>query len=512
MEAGSSFNLKLLINEIIYRRVFVVIVFALITFVLVSIGLNWPKQFVSSTTIFVEEENILGPLMAGAAVQTEVTDRASIAREIIFGHNIMYQLLELEGLVEDNPNPIIQERLMNDIKGRLNISNVRSNLIKIVFSDKDPDRSYRITDNLARLFIEESLNDKAQQSTEAFEFIDKQAQEYKEKLQSAEAELKKFRSTNIDVQSQMSDQLGRRSSELKTRREQIIQELKEASIRKSSLQKQLSGEAKAASAFSRSEQNKTRIADLQGNLDKLRLSYHETYPDIVQVKTQIKNLRDAVKESESQALSNPGEKTADIDERVLSNPIYQQLQRDLYDTKTNIETLNARLKHTTNAIGQQLEQARNVEEFSARLKELTRDYDVNDESYTDLMRRREQARVSMNLDIEGKGLSLRVDEPAYRPHSPSGMRFLHFLLMGPLVGLVVPIGMIFLIVQFNPVIRSEDDIQKSMGIPVLGSIPHLSTPVEMRKEVMGTVSIAVIFILSIAFVITMGILRMQGSV
>ena len=155
---------------------------------------------------------------------------------------------------------------------------------------------------------------------------------------------------------------------------------------------------------------------------------------------------------------------------------------------------------------------RKLEDYSAHLQELTRDYDVNNDSYTDLIRRREQARVSMNLDREKKGLTLRIDEPAYRPHSPSGMRFLHFLLAGPLVGLAVPIGIVFLVLQFSASIRKDAEIQKGLGIPVLGNIPHLSTPADQRKEVLGFVGMVLVLVASIVFVITMGILRMQGSI
>ncbi|MCW9014615.1 MAG: hypothetical protein OQL06_12600 [Gammaproteobacteria bacterium] len=513
MESKSKFNLELFLQELIFHRNFIVIVFAILTATIILIGSNWPKQYSSSTSIFVEEENILGPLMQGAAVQTEVIDRAAIAREIIFGHNIMFQLLEQEGLIEENPDPAIQERLMNNIKDRLDISNVRNNLIRINFKDNEAERAFRITRTIAELFIEESLADKAHQSTEAFQFIDKQAREYKEKLQNAEEELKKFRSENVDAQPGMAGSIAQRRSQLQIRKEQISQELKEARIRKSSLEQQLSGEAQASSAFSRSEQNKARIAELQAQLDTLRLSYHETYPDIFHIKTQIQDLRNSIKQSEKMAAeSGADSNNAIIDERVLNNPVYQQLQRELYDTNTNIETLNARLEHTNTAIQEQLERARKVEEFEARLQELTRDYEVNNESYTDLMRRREQARVSMNLDIERKGLSLRIDEPANLPHSPSGIRFLHFLLGGPIVGLLVPLSIVFLLVQLNFRIKSGSQIYDNLGIPVLGATPHLLTRSESRKELLGIVAISLLFLGTLAFIITMGMLRMQGKV
>ncbi len=510
MDSNSKLDLGLLLREIFRQKLFIAIAFSLISVSIVIVGNNWPKQYSSSTTIFVEEENILGPLMQGAAVQTEVIDRSAIAREIIFGRNFMHKLIKRVYELDDNTemDPAKQELVSNDIKRRLNISNVRSNLIKIEYSDSDPDRVFKIISNVAELYIQESLASKAQESTDAFEFIDKQAAEYKEKLQKAEAELKKFRSENVDAQPGMSEGIGRRSAELNTRKEQIMQELKEAKIRKNSLERQLSGEAIASTAFSRSEQYKARIAELQSQLDTLRLSYHETYPDIVHLKSQIEDLREAVATVESEARDDSKAKV--IDERVLSNPVYQQLQRDLYDTNTNIATLESRLQDTEESIEKQLERARKVSIFEAKLQELTRDYDVNNESYTDLMRRREQARVSMNIDVEGKGLSLRIDEPAYRPHNPSGIRFLHFLIAGPVVGITVPVGLILLNLMFNSRIRGSRDISNNIGIPVLGTIPHLSTPVERSKELVSSLISGLVFLGSIAFILNI-IMKTQGK-
>ena len=515
MDISKEKKIQFLLQEIIYRRNFVVIVFCFITVSIILVGLNWPKKFTSSTTIFVEEQNILGPLMEGAAVQTVVVDRAAIAREMIYGHKIIYQLLEKEGLIEENPDPAVQERIMNSIKGQTKISNARRNLIKIEFQDSDPDRSYRITNTLANLFIEESLRSKSQESIDAFTFIEMQANEYKEKLQAAEQALKVFRTENVGAQPNMAGQIGTRSAELQRAKSQLEQDLREKKIRKSSLVRQLSGEAQASSAFSRSEQNKTRIADLQAQLDVLRLKYHETYPDIEQIKLQINDLRTTIKRSESQdsnSLSGATDNIEHFDERVLQNPVYQQLQRDLYNTNTEIETLTARLEQTISQISEQHLKAIRVEEFQTRLHELTRDYDVNHESYTDLMRRREQARVSMNLDIERKGLTLRVDEPAYFPHSPNGLRFLHFLLVGPLVGLILPISILFLWRQIDPKFRSEAQLYNKLGIPMLGKTPHLFTPTETRRETVQFIIFTLMFIGTLAFVIIIGVLRMKGQV
>lgn len=498
--------IRFVIDETIRHRVFVVIGFVSITLAALYVGSNWRNIYTSSTSIYVEEQNILGPLMQGAAVQTGVADRSTIAREIIYGRQILLKVLNELGIDETKTSPAEIERLMDDIKRRTTVSG-RPNLIMIEYRDTVPETAYAVTKNMADLFIAQSLADKARESQAAFEFIDQQAQEYKEKLQKSEEDLKRFKSQNMEILPGMVGDVGRRNIELNTRLEQLSQELREARIRRASLARQLSGEAATASSFSRTEQYKARIAELQSQLDTLRLSYHETYPDIIHLKAQIQDLRAIIAREGDRA---PGAGEPLVDERVVTNPLYQELQRGLYESNILIETLQARYNQTQAALDEQMRTGQRVEEYEAELAELTRDYEVNREIYADLTRRRESARVSMNLDLEQKGLTMRIDEPAYLPHKPSGPQFIHFVIGGPLLGLLIPIGTVVVIRKLDPRIRSEDRIANELGLPILGVIPHLYMPKEAKREAMGTVALSVFLLGSLALMAAMILQRAGG--
>ena len=490
--------IRFIIHETIRHRVFVVFGFLALTLTALYVGSGWPNVYSSSTTIYVEEQNILGPLMEGAAVQTGVADRSGIAREIIYGRKILLKVLQELGRDETAAGPAELERMMEDIKGRTTVSG-RLNLITIEYEDSDPKVAYAVTKSLADFFIAESLADKARESEGAFEFIEQQAKLYKDKLVNSEEELKRFRSENIEARPEIVGDIGRRNSELSARLEQISQDLREARIRRDSLARQLTGEALASSSFSRTQQHKARIAELQSQLDTLLLSYHETYPDVIHLRAQIQELRDAVAQDDDRIASGGGA----VDERVLANPIYQELQRSLYEANILIDTLTARYAQTEAALAEQIEVGKRVQDFQARLAELTRDYEVNREIYADLTRRRESARVSMNLDREQKGLTMRIDEPAYLPHKPSGLQFLHFAIAGPLLGLVLPIGIVVIFRKLDPRIRSEDRIADELGLPVLGTVPHVYLPREARREAVGMIALSLILVGGIALMATM---------
>ena len=471
---------KLLVGELFASRRAVVGVFAFVALTLVVTGLVWPKGYVASTTILVDEKNIIQPLMQGAAVSTEVTDRSRLARETIFGRKVMTQLLTDTGEMNEGFSPEAQDILFKRLKKQTTISTVTKNVIKIEYRDDDPERAFRTTKRYAELFIDEALGTKAAESQGAFDFIDKQVQEYHVKLVQAEEQLKEFRLANADALPGSDTDVGTRLSAQQARIEQSTQDLKEAEVKKHSLEKQLSGEAEVATVLSREGQYRTRIAELQSQMETLRLSYHDTYPDIVRIRHQIVDLTEAIAADRKQREAAKTSGHVVIDDSVINNPMYQQLKRDLSQTQISIDTLNARITEAKRQMHGALERGKRVHGGEATLAELTRDYQVNRDIYQDLLRRRENARVSMNMDKERQGLTFRIQEPATLPLDPSGLLFRHFLIAALLLGVLVPVGLVFVKLQIDPRIRIGNTFAERNKLPLLASIPHLWLPGDVQ--------------------------------
>ena len=136
---------KLLVSELFASRRAVVGVFAFVTLTLVAVGLVWPKGYVASTTILVDEKNIIQPLMQGAAVSTEVSDRSRLARETIFGRKVMTQLLIDTGEMKQDTSPEEQDTLFKRLQKQTKITTVTKNVIKIEYRDDDPKRAFQTT-------------------------------------------------------------------------------------------------------------------------------------------------------------------------------------------------------------------------------------------------------------------------------------------------------------------------------------------------------------------------------
>jgi len=488
---------KALIAESFHSRRLVVGIFVIVNAVALTAGLLWPKVYTASTSILVDERTIIQPLMAGAAVATDALDRSKNAREVIFGRKIMDFALE-SGWGKTNPSAEERELLIEGIKKRTVISTVGKNILRIEYHDDDPDRAFRVTDKFAELFMQESIAAKAAESKAAFDFIEKQTQEYQDKLTTTEQELKELRSSTLEVRSGSEGEVTTRLNDLYRRIDAATQELREAEVKEASLERQVSGEAESTAAISRESQYRARIGELQSRLDTLRLSYHDTHPDIVQVKQQIQDLTEGINAERVRREQTKRSGQSESDESVVNNPVYQQLRRERSQNQANIEALTARITELQRQLQDEVGRGKRMHSGDARLAELTRDYQITRDIYQDLLRRRENARVSMNMDSDRQGLTFKIQEPVTLPQSLGGPRFLHFVVGGMLLGVLIPLGLLYARLQLDPRIRIGSAITVTHKLPIVTVVPHLWSPTELKSLRLELVLLTLVMVATIA--------------
>lgn len=505
----------LLHDLFVYRRHYVAAAVAVLAFFVV-VGVFWPGRYTSAVTIFVEQRNILGPLMEGAAVQTDVQAQAGLARELIFGRRILGTVAREQGLVSDSMAPADADRIMEEIKDRTAIELVGENLIEIEYSDSDPDRTYSVTAQFAELFINESKASKINESQAAYDFIDRQVEQYAARLDQISNDIKAFRSANQSIVPGTEAEIRSRIEDLRAQIESQQQQIREAEVKAASLRAQLSGEHESASVAAETDQLQQRIAALQARLDTLQLSYHDKYPDVIALKTQIEDLKSLAQQGGAVVPAADAEAASATDGRegqALFNAVGQQLRTDLYNTTTEIATLKARVDDSRRMLEVENERVRKIPEFEARLAELNRDLQVNQTLYNDLIRRREYARVSMNVDTQNQGLTLRIHEPAAYPTHASGPRLLHFIVIGLFMAFSAPLGALLAKQRIDQRIRVSDKVDGGdFSLPILIEVPHLTTPAEARGLRLEYAALAFVLVLAVTGAGATGVLRLLGHV
>ena len=466
--------------------------FAAISIIALIVASNLPKVYTSSTTIEANKQNILSPLMKGTAVSTTTglreKDRIALYQEVIFSKKVMNEVIVHAGWIDESATEIEKSRMIRDVISKTTVTKAGPNFVKIEFTDGDPQQAFRTTKILGDLFIGESVSVAQRESNDAYEFISSQADDYHQKLLVAEQKLKNFKTKAMDESMGSEAKVFARVSKLRHDVEKTTLEIQEERIRLQSIQRQLSGEEQVASSITREGQLLTQISQLQQQLAQLRLDYHDSYPDIVRLKHQIEDLRTLLNNPSSQepavSINQGGADSFNV------NPAYANLRDELTKTKTRIAALQSRIAQSQKLLGVELERAKKMPEFEAALAELVRDYEVTNKVYEDLVKRRERARVSMNIDLEQRDQRFRIQEPALLPLEANGLNFAQVAALGPLAGIAMPLGVLLALFQLNPYIRHKSMISKQLNTKVLGEIPEtmlLSNPKQKRKSVFSAI-------------------------
>lgn len=515
MEYSIQEQIQILLHECIRFRKYIILAFVFICVLALSVGLVWPKKFSSSSIIYVDTKSSIQPLLRGRIVETDDLDVTRNAREIILGSIILDAVVEAGGwLTKDQGiSPRMKENIINGIKSRTEIASVKkgSNLIKITYTDVNSRRAYLVVKSMSEQFVDLGKSKKIEESRSAYTFIEKQVDVYLTKLTDVDSDMKDFLVKNPDAQPGTLANVTSKVEQLKNKLEETRLLIQETEIKKQSIQKQLSGEA--ASTMSQSIEGKYRKKreELQEQMENLLLTYTPTYPDVIRLKRQVSALELAIKnELEQREMSvNKAEKAGDtyLDQSIATNPVYQSLRSGLSDTETLSDTLNTRFDVLDARLTSEYERMKRIQNADAMMQTLMRDYSVNQEIYKDLLKRRENARVSRSMESFQSVTTFTILEPASQSLSASGLRFIHFTILGLLGGILAPIVLIYLVLQADNKIRTARYIKESLNINILAVIPHYGSFTEEKSLRRSYMVFGFVFVLMVAMFVSVGLLK-----
>jgi polysaccharide chain length determinant protein (PEP-CTERM system associated) len=472
------------LREIRKHKWIAFLTFALVSFLVLGAGFAWPYQYQSEVIIYVDDSNIIRPLMEGQAVTTEISERTSTARELLGSRNILEKLATDADIFDSvQPSPKELESRIATLRSQLSVAPRGANYFGIRYTATSQLDAFRTAQRLGQLFIEESRERKRKESRNAYDFIDKQVKGYEAELTKVEQRMKEFLSENKEG---TEAEANARMAELRTKLELAQLDKKELETRVASLSAQMVSVKPTLSQGQDEDAFRERIKTLEERLDSLRLQYHDTYPDIVITREQLAELR----KQRQRAFAQSGNQAASqSDGEAVPNPVYQELGISLSNARANLAAIETRISSLQDLMAKQEQRMVRIQANKAQYAEITRDMEVNKQIYNDLLKRREKARVSMHLDIEGQGMNYRIAETAQYPTTPEGAKFQMFALAGLFLGALAPFGALAGLLQLDPRVRAKEQLEEGIGLPVLASIPAVRTPYEKRSNRKQTLSI-----------------------
>jgi len=158
--------------------------------------------------------------------------------------------------------------------------------------------------------------------------------------------------------------------------------------------------------------------------------------------------------------------------------------------KTRIESLKEKrrkyIEEVANRAGVKPTDYVNIADSIPRQQEelarLTRDKAINERIYAMLLERLESAKITESLDNSENRTKFRIIEPARLPLVPVKPNKIKFNFLGLLLGGMTGFGFVYLLEYADSSFKREEDLRKSFGYPVLGTISKIVTEDDLKRQ------------------------------
>lgn len=500
--------------------------------ILVSIVLilYLPKVYRSTTLILVEAQKVPEEYVK-SAVTGSVEGRLSTIKQQILSRTLLTKIIDRYGLYKEGAQKMATEEVIEMMRRKIEVKTVgRGNIdaFSLSFEGTSPVTVMEVTNQLASLFIEENLKIREQLVEGTSEFLDNELNSIKQTLEHQESQIGEFKRIHMgELPGQLDANLrslDRFQSDLASiqlakkaiqDRRMALENSVEAArrrmdevVRLNEEMDLIAGESNIPSAGPKPPVTSPlmhKLIQKKKELASLSVEYKESYPDIIALKREIRQLEDEVAETElsGKMVQSPPEAVEDRVEGARTrrsganekggpgkpSPTAEwdtgfmaDLQKQIRSVNQDMEALKERELNLRKQI--QIFEKR-VEDTPAREQEfatLLRDYESTRKNYGALLDKKLGAKISENLEKKQKGEQFRILDPANLPEKPFKPDQLKIGLAGLVLGLGGGLGLAFIREQLDSSIRKPEEVERIISVPVLVSIPDFAEEMGMIER------------------------------
>jgi len=468
-EQEKKINLEDILDALQKKWYWVSIPFLFFAFLGLWLYIVLPKEYESSTLIFIEPQEIPSNYVV-ATVTSAVEERVkTLSLEVVSRSNLEQIITEMKLYPRERARGVPMEILVNALRKKINVNvagsegNRVSSFI-ITFRWFDSITAADVTNRLASLIIESNTKMRSSQATETTVFLEKQLDDLKMSLEDYEKKLQAFKSIHMgelpeQVQSNTATLINLQSSLDTTQRT-----LADARNRKINIEGQLS-QLETSRPGSTSSQRDQKLTELKARLEDMKSNYTPEHPEIIKLTDQIKEL-ESKKESASGGYSNPRAAELRIQLRAINSEI-SGLEREAGRVNARINQYQGRVE--------------NAPKMEQELSTLMRDYQITKDNYQKLLDRLLEAKRAENMEKRQQGEQFRILDFAKPSQSPIETNRLRILLVCLAIGLGAGAGVILLIEMQDSTIKSISQLEAlENGITCISAVP-LSLTGEDKK-------------------------------
>jgi polysaccharide biosynthesis transport protein len=361
---------------------------------------------------------------------------------------IKTNIRRLIGMAEKEFSPAeILEQQLEDLEKKITISHIReTRLLTIDVADNDPELAARIANLLAAKYIEFDLASRLASGNQNLEWLNREVYALKKRLEDDEQKFFEYKQLHgVFSLSGKQKVIDQRITELNNEYLDTRNKRQELDAKLGEIEKQIGGGTDFAHV--RSILDNPSINDIYSNLTNLQLEQNRLakvfgpkHPKMVQVASEITKVQSKLRSELSKEVEN-----LRVQRTVLLNR-EKQMEANITDfEKDALDTSSKELTYTM----------------------LQRNMDTSQQLYDTLVTKIKESGVAAG----GAVSTIRIVETASPPISPFKPNKKRNLLLGLILGLFSGMGLAFFLEYLDQTVRNEEDVRRSVDLPVLAIIP-----------------------------------------
>jgi polysaccharide biosynthesis transport protein len=408
--------------------------------------------FQASATVLIEPEaaKVLN-IQEVAAVGAPGQDYYQTQYEILKSRPVVEKVIEQLKLRQRIPaigeaaDPV---RAMLD---RIKIEPKRNTrLVFVKFEDPDPAIAAQVANALAATYTKYNLDIKLKAAQDALQWLTEQMGDLRSKVQASATTLQNYRvkagimglQQQRQIQAQKIMDFNKAYLEGQAQRLTIEAKLNE-------LKQIASDKSGAETIFTVADSQlirklKADIADLEVQRSRLLKTYKEKHPEVLKVDAQIQQ---------------------------VAQKIDGEIELMIRAVETEYKVARAREETLLGNVNSLRREAQDLNEKEIQYLALQRENESNQQLYEAVLKRLKETGVTGGLETN----NVRVIESAIAPTVPIKPRKRLNLALSVAIGFVLGLGLAFTIEYFDTTVKSPDELERYLGVPVIGIVPMFST-------------------------------------
>jgi len=454
------------------------------------ISYAFTAKYTSQSLVLVEGQKVPEGVVQ-PVVTADLAQRIATMQQQVLGRNRLQPIVErrqnlfrggksLEDVLEDVRAGVTIEPVVTDLSQIANTGGGRRRGgqgvpgFYVNFTTANPHDAQDVCNDLTSAILTEFQNSRESLAISTTEFISRQLDEAKRNLDDQDSKLAAFKrqyagqlpgeeENNLRVLASLNSQLDADT--------QTVNRAQQDKAYTESLLSQQLAAWKSAQGSSNPQSLETQLAALQSQLLSLRARYTDDHPDVIKTKADIAEVKKKLAEV-NDAAAKGGDPT--IKSSASEPAEIRQLRLQVHQYEEVLAAASREQKRITDQIRTYQSRVAISPEVEEKYKQLTRDYDTAQKFYADLLAKKSTSEMATDMERRQQGEQMHLLNQASLPESPSFPNRLLFAAGGLGSGLLIGMVLALWLEMRDKSIRNEADVQASLQMPVLVSLPWVT--------------------------------------